>query len=48
MKEGVWENIDDIVGNRRRLEAVLQYEDNWWTEDTHGTSISRFTIIKVN
>jgi hypothetical protein len=28
MKEGVWENIDDIVGKRSRLEAELQFEDS--------------------
>jgi hypothetical protein len=30
IEEGVWVNTDDIVGNRSRLEAGLQYETNFW------------------
>jgi hypothetical protein len=44
IKEGVWDNINDIVGNRRRLEAGIQFEDNCWGDRSHGTIIPRFTI----
>jgi hypothetical protein len=28
INEGVWENIDDIVGNRSRLETGIQYKEH--------------------
>jgi hypothetical protein len=47
MGEGDWESVDDVVGQRTRLEAGLQYEDGCWARGARGTSIPRFTIHKV-
>jgi hypothetical protein len=47
IKDGVWDNINDIVGNKRRLEAGLQYENNLWGHGARGTRIPRLTIHMV-
>jgi hypothetical protein len=47
IKEGAWDNIDDIVGNICQLEARLQYQNSCWAPCDHGASIPRFTIDKI-
>jgi hypothetical protein len=47
IKDGVWDTINDIVGNKRRLEAGLQYENNFLGDGARGTRIPRLTIHMV-
>jgi hypothetical protein len=37
IEECVWDNINDIVGNQRRLETDIQYEKNFGGDGVHGT-----------